>query len=78
MNCPNCGKEMEPGSLATECSGGLFFLPEGVNFGFFTTRKGMERKNAIVLDGPYHSTIPNETKIPAFVCRNCQKIMLDY
>ena len=81
MNCPVCGGEMEPGSVTTSHSRGLFFLPPGGTDDFLVlTRKRIERQNGVVLDGPYNSklNLPNETRIPACLCRKCRKIVMEY
>lgn len=80
MNCPACGKEMERGKIVTEHSIGLFFLPPGGETALlFQTRKNIEKQGGIVLDGPYNWDLPgNETAIPAYVCRECRKIVMEY
>ena len=78
MNCPACGKEMEAGKIATDYSRGLFFLPPGGKIGFIASRKGIEKQNGVVLDGPYNTNLPNETEIPAYICRDCRKIIMEY
>ena len=68
---------MERGVLCTENSRGLYFLPPDVFLGYFDTKKSLEKQGGIVLDGPYYSRF-NDTQLPAFACRKCRKIVLDY
>ena len=53
MKCTYCGNEMEAGNLRTESGPGLFYMPDGENYSIFPTKKRIESKGGIVLDGPY-------------------------
>nr|WP_326185720.1 PF20097 family protein [uncultured Oscillibacter sp.] len=78
MKCPVCGKEMERGKVATDYSHGLFFLPPDGEIGFYPTEKKIEKRGGIVLDAPFGWNLPNEMEIPAYVCRECRKIVMEY
>jgi hypothetical protein len=65
MNCPKCGKEMEPGILRSESFiDGAKWLPTG------TGRRG---KEAIA-----GSDLLGYVKIPGFRCAACRTLMLEY
>lgn len=80
MKCPACGAEMEPGSVVTQHSIGLFFLPPGAAPGALVqTRKHIEKQGGVVLDGPYNWNLPgNDTALDAHICRKCRKIVMEY
>ena len=78
MNCPVCGKEMERGILYTELGRGLFFLPPGEKVGFWDTKRGVEQRVGIVLNGPYHTGFRNPCSVHGYVCRTCKKIVMEY
>ena len=78
MKCPFCGEEMERGNLCTQNGIGLLFLPPGEQpSGLFNTARSVEKKGGIALDGPYNVRF-SDTRLPAFVCRTCRKLMLDF
>ena len=78
MKCPFCGEEMERGNLYTSGGIGLIYLPAGKRpSNLLNTAKSVEKKGGIALDGPYYSRF-NDTHLPAFSCRTCRKIVLDY
>ena len=54
MNCPVCGKEMEPGSRNTYAKWD-YFLPQGAPKLSLHTTKRIEERGGIVLDDPYTS-----------------------
>ena len=78
MNCPICGKEMKKGVLYTDSSRGLYFLPPGGKVGLWASARGVEKQGGIVLDGPYNSSLPNDSRLPGHLCRACRKIVLEY
>ena len=77
MNCPVCGKEMEKGHVITKNSIGLFFMPGEKDLRTFYTRRNIEADGGIVLDGPMTFRY-NRTWLPAWVCRGCKKIVMEY
>ena len=77
MNCPVCGKEMEQGHVITKNSIGLFFMPGEKDLRTFYTRRNLEADGGIVLDGPMTFRY-NRTWLPAWVCRGCKKIVMEY
>ena len=54
MNCPVCGKEMEPGFRNTYGKWD-YFLPQGAPKLSLHTTKRIEERGGIVLDDPYTS-----------------------
>ena len=81
MNCPTCGKEMAQGKLLACGSRGLYFLPpDGNADALFLTKKYITAQGGIVLDSAHYDpgTALSETAFPAFACRSCQKIVLEY
>lgn len=78
MNCPVCGKEMEPGFLNTF---GMweYFLPQGAPKLNWHTMGGIVKRGGIVLQNPY--TNPKDAgslNRPAWVCRDCKRILIEY
>ena len=78
MNCPVCGKEMERGILYTELGRGLFFLPPGGKVGFWDTKRSVEQRGGIILDGPYHTNWVNRSSVHGYIFRGCKKILIEY
>lgn len=78
MNCPSCGKEMERGILYTELGRGLFFLPPDGKVGFGDTKRSVEQRGGIVLDGPHHIRGSDRATVHGYVCRACKKILIEY
>lgn len=77
MNCTQCGNEMQKGSLQTQGSPGLFYMPHGEDIGEFPTKKKIESKGGIVLDGPYLTRF-HKTSVDCYVCKSCRKIAVPY
>lgn len=77
MKCIYCGNEMEAGNLRTEGGPGLFYLPNGENYGMLSTQKKIEGKGGIVLDGPYKTRF-HKINVDCYVCRSCRKIVISY
>ncbi len=77
MKCIHCGNEMEAGNLRTEGGPGLFYMPDGEDYGEFPTQKKIESKGGIVLDGPYITRF-HYTKVGCYVCKSCRKIVVSY
>ena len=75
--CPVCGKEMEKAHVITKNSIGLFFMPGEKDLRTFYTRRNIEADGGIVLDGPMTFRY-NRTWLPAWVCRTCKKIVMEY
>ena len=76
MNCPVCGREMEPGFRNTYGKWD-YFLPQGAPELSLHTTKRIEERGGIVLDGPMTFRY-NRTWLPAWVCRTCKKIVMEY
>ena len=77
MTGPSCGKEMERGHIITKNSIGLFFMPGEKDLRTFYTKRNIEADGGIVLDGPMTFRY-NRTWLPAWVCRTCKKIVMEY
>ncbi len=78
MNCPVCGKEMEPGFLNTF---GMweYFLPQGAPKLNWHTMGGIAKRGGIVLQNPYTSAKDaGSLDRPAWVCRDCKRILIEY
>lgn len=78
MNCPVCGKEMTSGFLNTY---GMwnYFLPQGAPKLRWLTTGGIEQMGGIVLKDPYTSLKDaGALDRPAWVCRACKKIVMEY
>lgn len=77
MNCPNCGKEMQKGTLHSR--GCNYFLPDGENTPWVYTKASLEKHNAIQLP-PYPYTLDFSVGDwpEAHACRDCRQIILKY
>ena len=78
MNCPVCGKEMEPGALNTLATWD-FFLPAGAPIPKWHLTKHIEGRGGIVFQDVY--TSPKDAgswERSAWVCRDCKKIVMEY
>lgn len=71
MTCPNCGKEMENGYLFSSKDGAFSFAKEvpGV---FLNARKA----EGFVQITPLKAS--HRTRIAAFLCPSCRKVVFDY
>lgn len=79
IKCPVCGEDMERGNLRSTGGNGLFYIPDASemsDWGIWT-RGAVEKRNGIVLDGPYMTRL-NSTSVRCFACRKCKKIIIDY
>lgn len=79
MNCAECGKEMEAGTIRTDGSPALLYLPEGEDFQFGRTiTKGeIENKGGMILDGPYITRM-HTLSVDCYACKSCRKIVVSY
>lgn len=71
MKCPNCGEEMRKG---------FFFCSKDGAFSFANEVPGVF-KNARNADGFVEITslkASHRTRIEAFICERCRKVILDY
>lgn len=78
MNCPVCGKEMEAGLRRTI---GMwdYFLPQSAPKLSLHTRKRIEERGGIVLKDPYtNGKNSGADERPAWVCRTCKKVVVEY
>lgn len=77
MKCTICNHEMEWGNLVTEGGPGLFYLPGNEKYHSFSTTKSIEKKDGVILDGPYKTRLHN-TCVGCFRCKTCKKIVISY
>ncbi len=78
MNCPVCGREMEPGFRNTYGKWD-YFLPQGAPELSLHTTKRIEERGGIVLNAPYTSGKDSGAlDRPAWACRTCKKIVIQY
>ena len=78
MNCPVCGKEMEPGFRNTYGKWD-YFWPRGASELTLHTTKRIEERGGIVLDDPYtRGKDSGALDRPAWGCRTCRKIVIQY
>lgn len=74
--CPYCGKTMDEGAIHCESGSGVFWLPKNRNLGFINTKKSIEKKEGIVLDGPFLTRF-HTSNITSYACKTCKKIVID-
>ena len=77
MTCPFCQKEMKKGHIKTKGANVLFFMPKDQRYGIFPTKKRVEKRGGVVLDGPYLTRF-YETSIASCQCDACRKIVISY
>ena len=79
MDCPLCGKEMRRGQAAYVPTGGLYFLSPGETLPLVMTRRGIEDRGGIVLDMCSSlGWIREPGALPAYICENCRKMIVEY
>ena len=66
MNCPVCGKEMEPGFVQTNQRAAWVKKPHPLTL--------MPKEGEVLLDNKLFSSC----SFPGWICRDCRKIVLDY
>lgn len=74
--CPYCGEVMTRGFVYARGGEGLFFFPKNETPPPFLTRHAAEKRDGIVLDGPYLFRL-NKTAMDADFCRTCKKIVME-
>ena len=74
---PSLRKRDGKGPFITKNSIGLFFMPVEKDLRTFYTKRNIEADGGIVLDGPMTFRY-NRTWLPAWVCRTCKKIVMEY
>ena len=68
---------MEDGHVITKNGTGLVFLPGDRDLRTFYTRRSIEADGGVAL-GELPAFRPNSTRLPAWVCRSCKKIVMEY
>jgi len=77
MNCPNCGKEMQKGTLHSR--GFNYFLPDGEKTPWAYTKASLAKRNAIPLPpNPYVFDFGGDDWPEAHACRDCRQIIIRY
>ena len=66
MNCPVCGKAMEPGFVQTNQRAAWVKQPHPLTL--------MPKEGEVLLDNKLFSSC----SFPGWLCRDCKKIVLDY
>ncbi len=80
MNCPNCGKEMEPGTMYSP-RGYLFWTPEQEKLKNFQRPKGVVRLRPV---GDHTKSAFSSKALSALpqysgaICRNCGTILFSF
>lgn len=77
MNCPYCGKPMEAGWIPNAAYS-VVWLPENVNqkFRLYLDTEKLEKLNGVVLRSLELRI--QKRGLPAFLCRECHKVVIDY
>ncbi|MDE6280683.1 MAG: hypothetical protein K2M15_02655 [Oscillospiraceae bacterium] len=66
MECPYCHGELEAGAVIS-LRDPIYWCPEGEKAGWFTTRRGLERRGGFRLTRGYG-------KAEAWYCRTCNRL----
>jgi len=79
MNCPVCGREMTSGKVAYQPGCGLHFLPPSEKLPYGVSKRAVEKRGGVCLDGPYQlGLLTGRGELPAYLCRICRKVVVDY
>lgn len=79
MNCPACGKEMERGVVAAAPQTGIHFLPPGERLPWTVTNRGIEKRGGtVLLPAANLGFLESDGTLPAWVCRACRKVVMEY
>ncbi|MBR6825891.1 MAG: hypothetical protein IKM59_05010 [Oscillospiraceae bacterium] len=70
MNCPKCGKEMEPGFLQSDMKVGITWVSKPVAFGL-----GWFKKDSVTVSA---ETTPGLSTVPTHICKTCKLFFGDY
>ena len=82
MNCPKCGKELEPGyiyEVRKDC--GPFWLPEGAKLRthIITNKNTFKKEGGFFLEkDPLAVKLREGHRIPACICRDCQTGIFEF
>jgi len=75
MNCPYCGKPLEPGKIpGYDRTVGSYWYPEEASIPWAVSQRAAEKRDGILLNEPEFPKIPC---IKASVCRSCKKGFFD-
>ncbi len=70
---------MRIGKIAYQPGCGLHFLPPGGRVPHVITKRGIERRGGIALDGPNNlGLLQSGGTLPAHICESCRKIVVEY
>lgn len=75
MKCPYCSNEMTRGKIQARGGGGLYWLPENEKIMITISDSKIQKKQGIVLVST--NTI-GAVVVPAFICKPCRKIVIEY
>ena len=79
MNGPACGKEMERGVVAAAPQTGIHFLPPGERLPWTVTNRGIEKRGGtVLLPAANLGFLESDGTLPAWVCRTCRKVVMEY
>ena len=80
MDCPVCGNKMKAGKIVYAPQAGIHFLPPSVqHLPYVVTKHSIEKQGGVVLDSPSHlGLLGSSGTLPAYICRACRKIVLEY
>ena len=70
---------MTEGKVAYQPACGLHFLPPSERLPYGLTKRGIEKRGGVPLDGPYQlGALTGKGELPAYLCRNCRKVVVDF
>ena len=69
---------MEAGAILTENSPGLFYMPDGEIYGMIPSKRKIEKKDGIALDGPYLVRLSRFQSVKCHRCKSCKKLIVPY
>lgn len=71
MNCPLCGKEMEPGYLQSDIAVGITWVKKPLPLGL-----GWFKKDSITVSDD--TTTPYLSTVPTHICKSCKIFVGEY
>lgn len=75
-NCPYCNEPMEPGRVRATDGAGIFYLPDSEDDPHLWIKRSIEKRNGIILDGPY--MIRTSCTVSCYACRKCRQLLISY
>lgn len=71
MNCPKCGKEMDPGYLQSDMKVGITWVKKPKAFGL-----GLFSKDSVTVSEDFST--PYLATVPTHICKTCKIFVGDY